>query len=141
MLVIFEEAAAKPDGIEILTVNRDTICSFITEYHPPNIKSWQSKNQKLVPTVENAKAGAVLNCPGHKKITAVEFASFGNPTGPCGQFELGNCTVPATKQIVEEKCLGKESCFVPMDRAVFLKNGDACPGVIKALAIQVKCSA
>lgn len=139
MLVIFEEEAAKPDEIEIITVDRDTICSFISEIDPPNIDSWKMKNQKFIAVAQNPMPAAELECPKNKKISAVEFASLGDPSGPCGNFELGNCTVPMTK-IVEEKCLGKERCRVPMDLKDLMKNGDACPGVTKNLAIQVKCS-
>lgn len=141
MLVIFEEAGAKPDEIEILTVDRDTICSFITDYHPPNINSWQLKKHQFQAALSNAKSAAELKCPNRKKISVVEFASLGNPMGPCGEYEHGNCTIPVTK-IVEERCLGKESCSIPMDKSILMKNnGDACPGIMKNLAIQVKCSA
>ncbi|KAF7810783.1 beta-galactosidase 13-like [Senna tora] len=137
LIVVLEEEPASPDGIEIVTVDRDTICSFITENHSPNVRSFDSEKKQFPAGVMR---GALLNCPNYKKITAVEFASFGNPTGFCGDYQMGNCSVAATKQIVEQRCLGKGSCNVPMDPAIFLKNGDACPDVMKALAIQVKCS-
>lgn len=37
---------------------------------------------------------------------------------------------------LEQICLGKEGCSVPLDKAT---SHDACPDVTKALAIQVKC--
>lgn len=37
-----------------------------------------------------------------------------------------------------QHCLGKTSCSVPMHPDVF-KNNDACPGVEKKLAIEVRC--
>ncbi|KAF7810784.1 beta-galactosidase 13-like [Senna tora] len=137
LLVILEEEPVSPEGIEIVTVHRDRICSLITDNHPPNVRHWNGKMQQFPSGVMR---GAVLNCPNHKKIRAVEFASFGNPTGFCGDFQMGSCNVEATKQIVEQRCLGKVKCHVPMDPAVFLKHGDACPGVVKALAIQVQCA-
>ncbi|KAK7258025.1 hypothetical protein RIF29_32405 [Crotalaria pallida] len=140
LLVILEEDEASPENIEILRVNRDTICSFITEKHPPNIKSWASKNMKLQPVVDRVVPGAVLKCPNHKKIEAVEFASYGDPEGECGSFKLGKCNAPNTKHIVEQHCLGKEACSVPLDKSIFMKNSeDGCPSVMKALAIQVLC--
>lgn len=101
LLVIFEEEAVSPDKIAILTVNRDTICSLITENHPPNIKSFASKNQKLE-MGENLTPEAFITCPDQKKITAVEFASFGDPSGFCGNFTMGKCNAPSSKKIVEQ---------------------------------------
>ncbi|KAJ7967162.1 Beta-galactosidase [Quillaja saponaria] len=134
-LVVFEEEKASPEKIEIVTVDRDTICSFITEYRQPG-----KENSHIRTVVDVLKPGASLNCPNHKKIVAVEFASFGDPFGPCGNYRLGTCNAPSAKQIVEQNCLGKTSCSVPIDRELFNKKGDACPDIMKTLAVQVKCS-
>ncbi|CAL0334194.1 unnamed protein product [Lupinus luteus] len=139
LLVILEEEEASPENITILRVNRDTICSFITENHPPNVKSWASKDMKLIPVVDKVRPEAFLKCPNHKTILAVDFASYGDPVGYCGSFSLGKCNAPNTKQIVEQHCLGKETCSVPLDKPIFIRNNeDGCPGV-KSLAIQVLC--
>ncbi|CAI8616832.1 unnamed protein product [Vicia faba] len=139
LLVILEEDIAHPENVEIVRVNRDTICSYITENHPPNIKSWSSKNQKLTPVSPNLTPAAVLKCPNQKAIKAVEFASFGDALGFCGEFIMGSCHAPSSKKIVEQYCLGKGSCAVPMDKALFTNGKDECPNAIKTLAIQVKC--
>ncbi|XP_057456552.1 beta-galactosidase 13-like [Lotus japonicus] len=136
LLVVFEEEVASPEKIAILNVNRDTICSFITENHPPNVKSWSYKNNKFQSVVDNPAPEATLKCPNRKTIKAVEFASFGDPEGYCGEFTMGKCNAPDTQKIVEQTCLGKEGCSVPLDKAT---SHDACPDVTKALAIQVKC--
>lgn len=75
LLVILEEENATPENVEIVLVNRDTICSFITQYHPPNVKSWERKNKQFRAVVDDVKSGAHLRCPQHKKIAAIEFAS------------------------------------------------------------------
>ncbi|XP_061342159.1 beta-galactosidase 13-like [Gastrolobium bilobum] len=140
LLVVFEEEVANPEKIVILNVNRDTICSYITEKHPPNVKLFESKKQKFKALADNLGPEATLKCPNHKTISAVEFASFGDPAGFCGGFTMGKCHVPASKQIVEKYCLGKETCTVPMDSKIFNPDGhDACPNALKALAIQVRC--
>jgi len=84
---------------------------------------------------------ALLECAPGKKITTVEFASFGNPSGSCGQYILGTCNAIATKQIVDQECLGKETCSIALNRAIFNQNGaDPCPEIlVKTLAIQVRC--
>ncbi|XP_068483389.1 beta-galactosidase 13-like [Phaseolus vulgaris] len=139
LLVIFEEERANPEKIEIETVDRDTVCSFITENQPPNINSWACKAGKFLSVVDKLAPAATITCPTYKTIKAVEFASFGDPTGICGAFVMGKCDAPATKQIVEQHCLGKQSCTIPVDAATFIKGKDACPDVIKSLAVQAKC--
>lgn len=135
-----EEERGSPKDIEILTVNRDTICSYITEYYPPHVKSWAREESKIRPIVEMVEPAAHLKCPNYKKIVAVEFASFGDPIGTCGTFFLGKCNSPISKQIVEQYCLGKTYCTVPMKRDLFDKDKDGCPDIQKILAIQVKCA-
>ncbi|KAJ1393753.1 Glycoside hydrolase, family 35 [Sesbania bispinosa] len=139
LLVIFEEENASPDKVEILIVNRDTVCSLISENHPPNVKLWASKQQKLQTLVDNPTPQAIVKCPNQKTISAVEFASFGDPSGACGAFIMGKCNAPDTKKIVEKHCLGKVSCSVPMNKEMFINGNDPCPDVMKELAIQVKC--
>ncbi|KAK7283549.1 hypothetical protein RIF29_13131 [Crotalaria pallida] len=139
LLVVLEEESANPGKIEIQTVDRDVICSFITENHPPNVYSFASKDMRFHSAVETPEPSANLKCPNFKKIKAVEFASYGNPSGTCGNYALGNCNVAAAKNIVEQQCLGKNSCSVTLES--LSKNGkETCPGLVKALAIQVRCS-
>ncbi|XP_057500684.1 beta-galactosidase 13-like [Actinidia eriantha] len=140
LLVLFEETGGNPDGIEVLLVNRDTICSFISEDHPPSAKSWEKNGGKLQAAVEDVKTGAHLTCPDGKKIKFVDFASFGDPFGSCGNFVEGKCTSPNSKKVVEEKCLGKNSCSIPLERETFGgKRDDGCPDITKVLAVQVRC--
>ncbi|KAG2400902.1 Beta-galactosidase 13 [Vigna angularis] len=141
LLVIFEEEPLAPIQVEILNVNRDTICILITESDPPNVNSWVSRRGNFHPIVSYIAPQALLACAPGKKITTVEFASFGNPSGYCGEYVLGTCNTIATKQIVEQACLGKETCSIALNRAIFNQNGvDPCPEIlIKTLAIQVRC--
>ncbi|RDY03751.1 Beta-galactosidase 13, partial [Mucuna pruriens] len=141
LLVILEEERLTPEQVEILNVNRDTICSSVGERDPGNVNSWVSRRGQFHPIVQNIGPEASLMCGTGKKIVAVEFASFGNPTGYCGEFVMGNCNAAASKQIVEQACLGKEACTVALNRAMFNQNGDdACPNLVKQLAIQVRCA-
>ncbi|KAF3440327.1 hypothetical protein FNV43_RR18611 [Rhamnella rubrinervis] len=139
LVVLLEEIGGNPDGIQIVTVNRDTICIIIDENDPPHASSWKRKDGTIRTVVDDAKPSAHLQCPDSKQIVQIEFASYGNPFGACGRFSLGNCSSPISQKIVQENCLGKTSCAVPMDQKVFDKNGDVCPGVLKSLAIQVQC--
>ncbi|KAJ6402974.1 hypothetical protein OIU84_014979 [Salix udensis] len=127
LMVILEEEEASPEKIEILTVNRDTICSYVNEFHPPNVRSWERKNNKFTPVADDEKPAARLKCPNQKKIVAVQFASFGDPSGTCGNFAVGTCDSPMSKKVAEQHCLGKNSCVIPMDKGLFNGNKDNCP--------------
>ncbi|CAI0445319.1 unnamed protein product [Linum tenue] len=139
LIVVLEEEPAHPSNITILTVNRDTICSYVSELSPPSVRQWERKDDKFKPVGPEAKVGARLKCPNRKKIDVVDFASYGDPYGACGGFAQGRCSSPVSKQVIEQNCLGKDMCDVPLDKGIFEKNGDPCPEVKKTLAVQVTC--
>ncbi|KAJ4966201.1 hypothetical protein NE237_018050 [Protea cynaroides] len=139
LLVVFEEMGGNPEEITILTVHRDTVCSYVTEYHLPHVKSWEQQNM-VQASVDDRKPQATLKCPSHKVIAEVEFASFGDPIGACGNFNTGSCQSFDTKDIVTEICLGKTTCNIPVDwKKLTKKNEEPCPGIVKTLAVQVWC--
>ena len=83
-------------------------------------------------------AAVELACSAGKKITAVEFASFGTPGGSCGTgFAASSCaSEPSrTRAIVEQACVGKPACAVAADSRVF---GTPCAGTLN-LAVTVAC--
>ncbi|GFP89048.1 beta-galactosidase 14 [Phtheirospermum japonicum] len=126
LLVVYEESGGNPEQIEIQTVNRDTICSVITEYHPPHISSWERKDNQFRNITDPIKA-AYLTCPDDNKIMKkVEFASFGNAEAPVGPSDPAHAIPPESTRLSKREQLvdaGKESC----------------PEIAKTLAIQVKC--
>ncbi|KAL0356581.1 UNVERIFIED_CONTAM: Beta-galactosidase 13 [Sesamum calycinum] len=139
LMVVFEETGGNPRKIDILVVNRDTICSVVTEYHPPHVSSFDLKENKLRYNVNPVK-GAHLACPDKKIIEKVEFVSFGEADGACGAFIAGKCDSKKAHKLVEKECLGKTECTIPFDRKTLLESGnDPCPDVEKSLAVQVKC--
>ncbi|XP_047960963.1 beta-galactosidase 13-like [Salvia hispanica] len=139
LLVVLEETGGDPQKIEILAVNRNTICSVITEYHPPTVKSWERKDNKIREIFDPVRA-AHLTCPDDKIIGKVEFVSFGESDGACGGFTQGKCDSPRAHNVVEELCLGKNGCTIPFDRESLIDGGeDSCPDVAKRLAVQVAC--
>ena len=141
LVILEEEEGVRPEDIEIVTVNRDTICSYVQENAPPPVNNWEVKANKFR-FVGDGKTVSQLRCPKKKKIVAVEFASFGNPIGSCSSFIPGNCSSSISKEVVEKHCLGKGSCQIPVDRAIFDdKKPDPCHNTVKTLAVQVKCAA
>ncbi|KAI7737648.1 hypothetical protein M8C21_001781, partial [Ambrosia artemisiifolia] len=142
LLVVYEESSGTIDGVVINTVNRDTICSSILEDYPPNLDSWKIENGVLKALVENPKVGAQLTCDPDKFIKEIQFVSFGNPWGSCGSYMQGTCQSPNAKKVVEQACLGKNSCKVPLDRAILgepIGDASCAQEKVKKLAIQVRC--
>ncbi|CAH9100904.1 unnamed protein product [Cuscuta europaea] len=141
LLVVFEETGGNPETLTIETVNRDTICSIVPEYAPPHVKSWERFGSEFRATVEDLRLGARLTCTEDKIIKKIDFASFGDPDGTCGNLYTGNCTASNTLKVVEEECLGKRRCTVPVDRNVFVQEDgkDNCAYMYKTLAIQARC--
>lgn len=140
LLVVFEETGGDPESIEVVLVNRDTICSYISEYYPPSVKSWERKGDEFRQITDDLKPAARLTCPEDKVMKKIEFASYGDPDGACGNFYVGNCSYPNANKIVEKACLGKNQCRVPVEKSLFEEGGkDLCPNVYKTLAVQAKC--
>lgn len=85
---------------------------------------------------------AQLSCPKVgttiQKISSVSFASYGTAKGSCGAFKVSTCNASVSKKIVQAACLGKTSCAVQATNGIF---GDPCVGVVKSLAVEVKCTA
>ncbi|KAF5735934.1 beta-galactosidase 13-like [Tripterygium wilfordii] len=139
LVVILEEIGGNLNGVRILSANRDTVCSYISENHPPQVRSWGREDSHINIISKNPKPAAYLMCHDSKEIAHVDFASYGNPAGVCGSYDLGNCTAPNSQKIVEKHCLGKSRCYVPFEQAIFDKDARLCPGVSKILAIQIQC--
>lgn len=77
---------------------------------------------------------------GSAVISAITFASFGNPTnnGSCPGFGINaTCNAPNTTTIVEAACLGNNGCSVPAINGLF---GDPCRWTTKHLSVMANCS-
>lgn len=60
-----------------------------------------------------------LYCPTGN-ISSIVFASYGQPTGRCGNFELTTgCHADSTETIIEALCVGKNKCFIKATEASF----------------------
>lgn len=124
-LVVFEEEGGKPEEILVMTVKRDNICTFVSEFHPAHIKSWVRTDNQIKAVAEEVKPKATLKCADKKVINKIVFASFGNPMGICGNFTAGNCHSSQAKILVEKvitalvlfwsfyTCTHERSCAYP----------------------------
>jgi len=87
------------------------------------------------PIFENT--AVTINClSASQKMSSVQFASYGTPTGSCGAFQLGNCVGGSSVAVVVDKCLNRTTCTFPIANNVF---GDPCPGTGKQFYAQILC--
>jgi len=84
----------------------------------------------------NEGSTASTTCPVGEVVKSIDFASFGNSTGSCGSFVLGNCNSSQSTSAVGGLCLGKNSCSVDASNDIF---GDPCYGIVKHLSIELNC--
>ncbi|XP_020259719.1 beta-galactosidase 8 isoform X2 [Asparagus officinalis] len=134
-LVLFEEMGGDPAQISVATKQIGSLCAHVSELHPAPIDSWVSSGK-----LSRGKSGARvhLECPyPNQIITSVKFASFGTPHGSCGSFNHGKCSSDGVLSVVQEACIGSESCSVPVSTKML---GDPCRGVTKSLAVEAVCS-
>ncbi|KAJ3692809.1 hypothetical protein LUZ60_011904 [Juncus effusus] len=139
LLVVFEEHGGKAEDIIIVAVKRDNICTFVSEYHSAQTKSWSRQDGRIQITADDLNPKATLNCPDKKTINKIVFASFGNPMGMCGNFITGNCHTPSALPLIEKLCLGKRSCTIPVTSTDYVADVN-CPDTTNTLAVQAKCS-
>jgi hypothetical protein len=134
LLVLFEETGADPSKVSFLTRSVKGICAHISETHPPSPYLWK----KLGRVPENANPRLRLKCPAGKRISSIEFASFGNPQGACGHFRKGTCHSTRSWATAEKVCLGQRACFMDVSPETF--GDDPCVGTVKSLAVEAICS-
>jgi len=81
-------------------------------------------------------SSVVLRCTS-SVISAIDFASYGTPTGTCGSYALGKCHAANSSSIVSSLCVGKRECRIADTTEVF---GDPCFGTHKWMFIQARCA-
>ena len=92
------------------------------------------KRQGYVYGTVNENGTLNLSAPANATITSVSFASYGTPNGSDGNYTIGGCHATNSQTIVENYCVGNNSCSIPAKNAVF---GDPCGGTYKRLYVKV----
>uniref|UniRef100_A0A6P3ZWY6 Beta-galactosidase n=1 Tax=Ziziphus jujuba TaxID=326968 RepID=A0A6P3ZWY6_ZIZJJ len=134
LLVIFEELGGDASKIALLRRSLTNVCANAFENHPSMAKySTSSQDGSKV-----KEATVNLQCGPGQSISAIEFASFGTPSGTCGSFHIGTCHAPNSRSIIEKKCVGQKSCSVTISNSIF--GADPCPNVLKRLTVEAVCS-
>jgi hypothetical protein len=86
----------------------------------------------------NEGSVATISCPSSTFVGAINFASYGTPTGSCGAFSNGSCDSINSMPVVKNACLSKATCTV--DALSYVFGYDPCFGTPKRLYIQAVCN-
>ncbi|MBF4492988.1 gliding motility-associated C-terminal domain-containing protein [Flavobacterium sp. MR2016-29] len=81
----------------------------------------------------NEGSDLTLTAASSSVFTKVDFASYGTPSGSCGNYALGFCNSFYSVPNAESFLLGQSSATITADNLTFL---DPCGGTPKRLAIQ-----
>lgn len=136
LLVLFEEQEGNPEAITIAPRIPQHICSRMSESHPfpiPLSSSTKRGSQTSTPPI----APLALECADGQHISRISFASYGTPSGDCGDFKLSSCHANSSKDVLSKACVGRQKCLVPIVSSIC--GGDPCPGMIKSLAATAEC--
>jgi len=118
LIVLLEEQGGDPAGITLVQRELNVICADIGEKWPADDLT------------------ANLLCGDGQVIKKIDFASFGQPSGICRQYQQNSCHATNSSSVVSGLCLNKNSCAIPVKIDTF---GDPCPNEDKHLAVQVQC--
>ncbi|OMO50427.1 hypothetical protein CCACVL1_30454 [Corchorus capsularis] len=141
LLVILEEENGYPPAISIDTISITKVCGHVSDSHLPPVISWRGQNkteQKSGNKYHGRRPKVQLRCPPGKKISSILFSSYGTPSGDCGSYAIGGCHSLNSLATVEEACLGKRICSIPVWSQKF--GYDPCPGIPKTLLVDAQCT-
>lgn len=94
-----EEKGGDPTKIRFSTRKVSSVCAYISEDHP----SFDFEHLQVSSMKEYKKNATVsLKCPTSTRISAVKFASFGDPVGSCGSYAVGECHDPNSVSVVQK---------------------------------------
>ncbi|XP_011003960.1 PREDICTED: beta-galactosidase 16-like [Populus euphratica] len=140
LLVLQEEKGGNPLQVSLDTVSISQVCGHVTASHLAPVSSWTEHNQryKNPAKVSGRRPKVQLACPSKSKISRISFASYGTPLGNCrNSLAVGTCHSQNSKAVVEEACLGKMKCSIPVSERRF--GGDPCPAKAKSLMVVAEC--
>lgn len=93
---------------------------------------------RTITCAESYEGGSVSLTCSNGLISAIDFASYGTPSGKCGAYTASSwCHASSTYTIVYNICIHLASCSIEANNNVF---GDPCIFTEKRLYIQVTCA-
>uniref|UniRef100_A0A0D9WGT5 Beta-galactosidase n=1 Tax=Leersia perrieri TaxID=77586 RepID=A0A0D9WGT5_9ORYZ len=90
LLVLVEEMGGDPLQITVNTMSVTRVCGSVNELSVPPLQS-RGKDPKVR-----------IWCQGGKRISSIEFASYGNPVGDCRNFSIGSCHAESSEFVVKQ---------------------------------------
>ncbi|XP_072957587.1 beta-galactosidase 1-like [Typha angustifolia] len=115
-LVLFEEAGGNPSRVNFQVVTVGTVCA----------------------TVDEGKT-MTLSCAAGYSISKIDFASFGDTKGTCGDFERGTCESSQAFSVVSQACVGKHSCSIQVDNNLLGETNCGNSTTKIKLSVQAAC--
>ncbi|XP_047178334.1 beta-galactosidase 15-like [Vigna umbellata] len=78
-----------------------------------------------------------LSCQD-RSISAIKFASFGDPKGVCGAFTKGSCESKMNAlSVLQKECVGEKACSIDVSEKTF--GPTTCGSITKRLAVEIVC--
>ncbi|MUV04669.1 T9SS type A sorting domain-containing protein [Flavobacterium rakeshii] len=111
-------------------VNNQTLCNGSSV----NTINFSSNTTGVLCGSVNEGGTLSLSAPAGSVFTNVQFASYGNATGSCGNFTLGSCHSTNSVSLVSAAAVGQNSFSLAATNANF---GDPCTGTAKDLKVQL----
>ncbi|KAL3514688.1 hypothetical protein ACH5RR_027405 [Cinchona calisaya] len=136
LLVLFEELGGDASKISLVKTTTKSVCATAHEHHPTTENLHMDSNGESE-MLHQTKVH--LRCASGQTISAINFASFGTPSGTCGTFQPGTCHAVNSQSLIEQMCIGQESCRVAVSNTYF--GSDPCPSQLKRLYVEAICSA
>ena len=79
-----------PQQITVNTMSITTVCGNVNELSAP-ARHTQGRDREVR-----------LQCQRGRHISAIEFASYGNPAGDCTAFSTGSCHAKSSESVVKQ---------------------------------------
>lgn len=131
-VAIAKNITVQLDATGSVTVNADQLDDNSTDNCGINYYKIASGTSGTVCNTVNE--GSVLSLTAPSGVfTNVVFASYGNPTGSCGNYSMGWCNAPNSVSTVSGFLLGQSTANITADNNNF---GDPCNGTPKRLAVE-----
>ncbi|WP_299251840.1 hypothetical protein [uncultured Cytophaga sp.] len=108
-------------GAQISVRNSTTGCSSILNTAP--LCSEAPENGSIT-----------LTAPSNGTFTSVTFASYGTPTGTCGNYAVSTCHAANSVSIMQTAGIGKNSFTFAVTNGTF---GDPCVGTVKNMKVEM----
>lgn len=112
-LILFEEMGGSPFNVSVQTITVRSVCASVDYGKTLEVK-----------------------CPDGRTFSQIQFASYGDPQGKCGSFQIGEWESSHSVAVVERACIGKQSCSIDVSSSTFeIRKG----GINGQLAMQLLC--